>query len=124
MTDLYMFSNNTKNETLGGSSDLELEEEKETIFGGGVSVSKWFQTTENVLNDSQTFSFLDHLAIPIGLHCFQPNEPSTYEEEDKDGEQDVIQDNIYDRLFYLSAKDVGSSSTKKRTTRKKNRKIM
>ena len=124
MTDLYMFSNNTKNETLGGSSDLELEQEKETNYGGGVSVSKWFQTTENVLNDSQTFSFLDHLAIPIGLHCFQPNEPSTYEEEDNDGEQDVIQDNIYDRLFYLSAKDVGSSSTKKRTTRKKNRKIM
>ena len=121
MTDLYVFSN-TGTETTGGSSDPEVEQD--TFFGGGVSVSKWFQTTENVLNDSQTYSFLDHLAIPIGLHCFQPNEPSTYEEEDKDGEQDVIQDNIYDRLFYLSAKDVGASSRKKRTTRKKNRKIM
>lgn len=123
MTDLYVFSNKIEEEITGGSSfDPELEEE--SFYGGGVSVSKWFKTTENVLNDSQTYSFFDNLAIPIGLHCFQPNEPSTYEEEDKDGEQDVIQDNTYDRLFYLSAKDVGSSSRNKRRTRKKNRKIM
>ncbi len=124
MTDLYVFSNEGMKEddsVLGGGVP---DTDTESFFGGGVSVSKWFQKTENVLNDSQTYSFFDHLAIPIGLHCFQPNEPSTYEEEDKEEEQDVIKDNIYDRLFYLSAKDVGASSTKKRTTRKKNRKIM
>jgi len=118
MTELYVFSNNETNG--GGDVTDEMENElKPDSIGGGVSVSEWFKTTENVLKDSQTYSFFDHLAIPIGLHCFQPNQPSTYEDEDKDGEQDVIKDNIYDRLFYLSAKNIGSSSTKKRTTRKK-----
>ena len=116
MTELYVFSNDAQENTLDQKVD-----EGEPMKGGGVNISKWFQRKSNVLSDSQQYSFFDHLAIPLGLQCFHTDSART-EEKSGEEEETPIQDHVFDRLFFLSAKETPDS--KKRNTRKKNRKTM
>jgi hypothetical protein len=117
MTELYVFSNDSQENSL----IQEGNEREEPMKGGGISITKWFQQKTDVLNDSQQYSFFDHLAIPLGLQCFH-TDSLPFNEKSIDEEDEPIQDHVFDRLFFLSAKE--TSDSKKRTTRKKNRKTI
>jgi hypothetical protein len=124
MTELYVFSENIKtggNMLENGTLENETDEKPDEIIVGGLSITGLLQKKPDQLNDSKIYSFFDNLAVPLGLHCFHDTTESSQRDNKEDTDDEgVIKNDIYDRLFYQSAKDVGNSTTsKKRNTRKK-----
>ena len=115
MTELWTFSN-IDTDLVGGSND---DENSTTQGVGGVSVSQLLCKNKSA-NDSEKYSVFSSLAVPLGLVYFPSNETNT---EPITEEDFSIFDN-FDRIFYMSAKDLGkstrsSSQNGKSKTRKK-----
>lgn len=95
---------------VGGEKQSESEQ-----YIGGTSVADYFQKLQP-LKDSKSYSFFNDLIIPVGL-LYQPmkEEGSILKEED---EEEASYCENYDRLFYLSGKDLGKSNTARKTRKK------
>jgi len=97
---------------VGGEERSESEQ-----YIGGTSVADYFQKLQP-LKDSKSYSFFNDLIIPVGL-LYQPmkEEDETRLVKDENEEEASYCEN-YDRLFYLSGKDLGKSNTARKTRKK------
>ena len=101
---------------VGGEERSGVGEDNRKEYIGGMSVTDYLQKLQP-LKDSKSYSFFNDLIVPVGL-LYQP----TREEETRlvkdENEEEASYCENYDRLFYLSGKDLGKSNTARKTRKK------
>ena len=117
MENFWLFSNEKIEE-----DRREGEGGQESRIVGGFSIADFLcKKKPDAMNDSKSYSFLTNLAVPIGLSYLPVCESNKINEdivnEEKAQEEQHCEN--FDKLFYLSASDLGKSRDSSRKTRKK-----
>lgn len=101
---------------VGGEERSGVDNRKEEQYIGGTSVADYFQKLQP-LKDSKSYSFFNDLIIPVGL-LYQPTKEDETRLVKDENEEEASYCENYDRLFYLSGKDLGKSNTARKTRKK------
>ena len=98
---------------VGGSESVE--EDRDESIVGGMSVADYLRKRQP-LSDSKSYTFFSDLVVPVGL-LYQPaREETNLSEEDELDE--ISHCEKFERLFQLTAKDLGKSNTARKTRKK------
>jgi hypothetical protein len=99
----------------------ENEKSEEPRIVGGFSIADFLcKKKPDAMNDSKSYSFLKNLTVPIGLSYLPVCDSNKINDQIVDEpEREEQHCENFDKLFYLSASDLGKSRDSSRKTRKK-----
>ena len=105
-------------ETMNPDEDETMNPEglNETIITGGMGVAEYF-CKRQPKSDSKLYSVFNDLVVPIGLTYQSVCETYQIKDEETDGDDESHCAN-FDKLFFMSAKDLGKSKNARKTRKK------